>query len=62
MAKFGLLGPRRGFESRVADDRELAALHGAVERLRHDARADAVELAPVELGLAKEVEPQRRVR
>src|SRR6476660_2277338 len=48
-------------EVRVADDRELAALDRAVERLGRDPCADGVQLALVELGLAQDVEPQRRV-
>ena len=51
------LRPERG----VADDRVLAPFHRAVERLRHDARADAGQLAAVQLCLAEDVEPERRV-
>ena len=54
-------GPERRRPRRVAHDRELAALHRPVERLADDARADAAQLAVVELRLAQDVEPQRRV-
>ena len=55
------LRPERRARSRVAHDREPAALHRPVERLGDDAGADAREPAVVELGLAQDVEPQRRV-
>ena len=52
-------GPKRGLKagSRRIDD--AAALDRAVERLGDDARADAGQLAAVELRLAQDVEPQR---
>src|SRR5215208_8322137 len=48
-------------EGRIAHDRVRAALHRALERLRDAPRADALELAVVDPGLAEDVEPQRRV-
>src|SRR6185437_11964021 len=53
--------PELGPPGRVADDRERAPLHGPVERLGHDARADAGQSALVQLRLAQDVEPERRV-
>ena len=47
-------------EGGVADDRGRAALHRAVERLGDDPGADARQLAAVQLGLAEDVEPERR--
>ena len=46
---------------RVADDRDLASLHRPVERLGDDAGADPLQLPLVQLRLAKDVEPERRV-
>ena len=61
MRKVVLFGPERRMPGRVADDRDLASLDRAVEGLGDDARADPLQLAAVELGLAQDVEPQRRV-
>ena len=61
MRNVELSGPSVGRQAGIADDREPAALHRAVERLRDDAGADAAEPPAVELGLAQDVEPQRRV-
>jgi hypothetical protein len=56
-----VVGPEHRPPGRVADDRHLAPLHGAVEGLGDDAGADSLQLAPVELGLTQNVEPERRV-
>ena len=61
MSKVLSFGPSVGLERRVADDRVAAALDRAVEGLGDDPRADAGQAAAVELGLAQDVEPQRRV-
>ena len=52
---------KRWAPGRVAHDRRVAALHGAMKRLGDDARTDAGQLAAVELRLAEDVEEQRRV-
>ena len=57
----GAFGPRLGSNAASLHDRAPAALDRPVDRLGHDPGADAVEPAAVELGLAQDVEPQRRV-
>src|SRR5206468_10473165 len=54
-------GTKEGAPGRIAHDRELAALHGPVERLGHDAGPHPVQPALVQLCLTQDVEPQRRV-
>ena len=61
MRKVWLLGPSERLKGGVANDRVVAALDRAVERLGDDPRADALQPALVELGLAQDVEPERRI-
>ena len=61
MRKVSLFGPSVGRQAGSRTIERRAALDRAVEGLHHDPRADSVQPAAVELGLAQDVEPERGV-
>ena len=60
MRKVVLFGPSIGLKPGRGRS-SVAPFHRAVERLRDDPRADTGQLAAVQLRLAEDVEPERRV-
>src|SRR5215210_206452 len=53
-----VVGPERRTKTRISEDRDLAALHRPMERLRYDTGSHALQTALVELRLAQDVEPK----